>query len=753
MIANFFSAMICLLPLCLFAQKLESCNLADTGQSTSYTNSAGEDADFIIHPLSFTDNGDGTITDNNTGLMWQKTDGGEKSFENAVLYCEASTLGGYSDWRLPTSHELFGINSYDSINPALNTGYFSKTEAEYWWTSDMQMDNSAKVWVVNAGGGVGAHPKTETVSSGGTKKFHVRAVRNPYSTPFSTGHFQDNLDGTITDHFTGLVWQQILSTTLLTWEEALSYAANLSLAGKTDWRLPNIKELQSLNDEKLAKPSFNKQYFTTVATGNYWSSTTLVQSPTKAWDLNTAYGIVSYQDKTIKENVLCVRGGTDNSDLHLVESPLPGGEFAMGDHFGFVDPSHPSDELPIHTVKVHALSMARTETTNEQFLTFLNSWLLQGLLTVRDQAVYSTTSNVLVCYTHQNASYYSISYDGKIFSMADFRANHPMVGVMWAGAASFCNWLSLQNSLSPCYDEKTWACDFSQNGYRLPTEAEWEYAGRGGQTNPYFNYPWGNDQDVSKANWPDSKDPYEGTNTTAYPFTTPVGFYDGTRHLKTEYNWPGKAEFYQTANGANAFGLYDMAGNVWEFVNDWYGQNYYQSSPYDNPTGPEAGFIMPDGKAYRGMRGGNWYNGYTTTSINDGHSRVSNRNPSYYRGPQDPNHPWYHVGFRVARRSTGSNTAVSDASVNTPSYFLLEQNYPNPFNPSTIIRFTIPAAEQVSLKIFDALGREIQILVDHTRASGTHEFSFNGQSLQSGVFFYQLKTEHGCQVKKMLLVK
>jgi hypothetical protein len=58
---------------------------------------------------------------------------------------------------------------------------------------------------------------------------------------------------------------------------------------------------------------------------------------------------------------------------------------------------------------------------------------------------------------------------------------------------------------------------------------------------------------------------------------------------------------------------------------------------------------MPDGKPYRGMRGGNWYNGYPTGGVNDGHSRVSNRNPSYYRGPQDPNHPWYHVGFRVVR--------------------------------------------------------------------------------------------------------
>ena len=96
--------------------------------------------------------------------------------------------------------------------------------------------------------------------------------------------------------------------------------------------------------------------------------------------------------------------------------------------------------------------------------------------------------------------------------------------------------------------------------------------------------------------------------------------------------------FYTNANG---YGLYDMAGNVWQFVNDWYGRDYYAHSPADNPPGPIQGSPMPDGKAYRGMRGGNWYNG------ENGHSRVSNRNPSYYRGPQDPEHPYYHVGFRV----------------------------------------------------------------------------------------------------------
>ena len=336
-------------------------------------------------------------------------------------------------------------------------------------------------------------------------------------------------------------------------------------------------------------------------------------------------------------------------NLTITEVQLSGGDFDMGDHFGFVDPNHPSDEMPIHKVRVNAFRMATMVTTNQQFLTYLNAALTKGLVEVRNNIVYAAGSSEIYYYTNQYASYYSIGYDGKVFAIKDFRANHPVVGVMWSGAVAYCNWLSGQNSLAECYNLKTYVCDFTKNGYRLPTEAEWEYAGRGGNINPYFNYPWGNATDVTKANWPGSKDPYEGTAEADYPFTTPVGFYDGKLHLKSEFNWPGSAQSYQTSNGANGFGLYDMAGNVWQFVNDWYGQNYYSSSPYDNPRGPDTGFTMPDGKTYRGMRGGNWYNGDNISGVDDGHSRVSNRNPSYYRGPQDPNHPWYHVGFRVAR--------------------------------------------------------------------------------------------------------
>jgi formylglycine-generating enzyme required for sulfatase activity len=406
-----------------------------------------------------------------------------------------------------------------------------------------------------------------------------------------------------------------------------------------------------------ASPAVNQSVqFTDASSGNptswSWSfgdgTTSSLQHPAHAYPAAGTYTVTLTVANTSGSNSTS-RSLTSGAPTTTTEVRLPGGEYRMGDHFGFVDPSHPSDELPIHLVRVDPFYIAVTHTTNEQYLAFLNDALSRQFVEVRGGVVYGAGTSDVYYYTRQFASYYSIGYDGSAFSIADFRARHPVVGITWTGAAAYCNWLSARNGLQPCYDTTTWACDFTRNGYRLPTEAEWEYAARGGQYAPYYNYPWGDTPDPARANWPDSRDPYEGTDPSTYPWTTPVGFYDGTLRLKSEFNWPGAASAYQTSNGANAFGLYDMAGNAWQFVNDWYGQDYYGISPYDNPRGPETGFLMPDGRAYRGMRGGNWYNGYVTAGVNDGHSRVSNRNPSYYRGPQDPNHPWYHVGFRVAR--------------------------------------------------------------------------------------------------------
>lgn len=735
------------------AQKLRTFKLPDTGQNNSYTATQHEDADFIINPMSFTDNGNGTITDNNTGLIWQKVDGGEMTYENAITFCENLTLGGYSDWRLPTGQELFSINNFNHINPAIDTVYFTKTLADYWWTSEKLATDVTKIWAVNGGGGIGAHPKTETTSAGGTKKFHVRAVRNPITTTFSVAHFTNNGNGTITDNYTGLIWQQIQSSNTMTWEQALAYSNTFTLAGKTDWRLPNIKELQSLNCQNLTNPSFDHSFFTNTLSADYWSSTSLYMTSTKAWDINILEGIVSQHDKTVAEHVLLVRGGFDNTDLNISEAVIPAGQYEMGDHFGFVDPAHPSDELPLHNVSVDSMIMSKTETTNQQFLTYLNSSLVSGLIEVRNNIVYSVGDTNIYCYTYQFAPYYSIGFNGSNFSIVDFRANHPVVGVMWFGAVAFCNWLSDQNGLEKCYNLLTWSYDFTKNGYRLPTEAEWEWAGRGGHTNPYFNYPWGDDQDISKANWPDSQDPYDGTNASLYPFTTPVKFYDGSLRLKTDYNWPGSSANYQTTNGANSFGLFDIAGNVWELLNDWYGQNYYSLSPTDNPTGPATGFIMPDGKPYRGMRGGNWYNGYTTTSINDGHSRISNRNPSYYRGPQDPNHPWYHIGFRFTRNYSAIPLDINENGEKKSSNAELFQNYPNPFNGTTTIEFYSLKTENASLKIFDIYGKFVSEIMNGSINQGTQKYIWDSKNQSSGIYYMKLQIDDKIITKKMILTK
>jgi formylglycine-generating enzyme required for sulfatase activity len=724
--------------------------LPDTGQMTGYTSTHGEDSDFIINPPSFTDNGDGTITDNNSGLMWQKIDGGEMTFENASAYCDTLTLAKYSDWRLPTAQELFDLNYYDALNPAIDTIFFTKTLAEYWWTSELRSDDATKVWVVNAGGGVGAHPKTETISAGGSKHFNVRAVRNPITTTFSLPHFTDAGDGTIKDNFTGLVWQKDPAPATMAWEAALAYANASTLAGKSDWRLPNVKELQSLNDVSVIKPSFNKTYFPNVMTGNYWSSTTMHNTSTKAWNINVDYGIVSYDDKTNLAGVLLVRGGMDNAYLNIVDVKIPTGEFAMGDHFGFVDPSHGADETPIHNVKIDSFYISKTLITNQQYLTYLNAALLQGTIEVRSNIVYTKGTTDSICYTYQYSPSYSIKYDGKSFSLSDYRANHPVVGVMWYGIIAYCNWLSGQNNLETCYTLSTQKWDFSKNGYRMPTEAEWEYAARGGHTNPYYNYVLGDSVIQSAANLPDSGDPYEAGSI---PYTTPVGFYDGTLKLKSDYNWPSSAASYQTTIAVNGFGLYDTQGNVWEYINDWYTANYYSVSPASNPEGPDTGSVMPDGLRYHGMRGGNWYNGLVTNGINNGHSRVSNRNPAYYRGPIAVKDSWSEVGFRVARKYSDINSGIQDAAGYAPVDFKLFQNYPNPFNPSTTIRYILKSPSHVSIIVYNIWGQEVSRLVNEYATTGVHSVAWNAGNLASGIYFCQMTIADTHHTIKMALIK
>ena len=143
-------------------------------------------------------------------------------------------------------------------------------------------------------------------------------------------------------------------------------------------------------------------------------------------------------------------------------------------------------------------------------------------------------------------------------------AGQPVDRITWNAAAEFCNARSRKDGLMPCYNKDTWECNYAADGYRLPTEAEWEYACRAGSTTTYY---FGN----NKAEVTD----YAWNRSNSGSTTHPVG-----------------------SRKPNAWGFCDMYGNVAEWVGDYYGEDYYKKSPAKNPRGPESGWRM--------MRGGSW---------------------------------------------------------------------------------------------------------------------------------------------------
>ena len=355
---------------------------------------------------------------------------------------------------------------------------------------------------------------------------------------------------------------------------------------------------------------------------------------------------------------------------------IPGGSFVMGDHFNFVDPDHPSDEIPLHSVTISPFYMATTLVTNTEYAAYLNAALKSGLIEVRSGIVYAVGGSNIFLYTTTSVPLSTISYANNTFTVRTGREMHPVTGVRWFGAAAFANWLSTRDGYTPCYDLSTGASDLTKNGYRLPTEAEWEYAARGGQTNPYYQFPWGNDTnaDGRLSNWQNSGDPWENGD---FPHTTPVGFYNGSLRNKSDYSWPAADATYQTRDSTNAFGLTDMAGNVWQWVNDWYSNTYYQYCVTNNitvdPPGPISGDIMQGNLPWRAMRGGTWWNGGGQQFL--GYSRVSNRDPSWSLGgspDSNPDSAWLQVGFRVVRpdrKSTVSTSNTIGLMVNTSKAF------------------------------------------------------------------------------------
>ena len=225
---------------------------------------------------------------------------------------------------------------------------------------------------------------------------------------------------------------------------------------------------------------------------------------------------------------------------------IPAGSFEMGDHFDGGD----DDELPIHEVELDAFYMDAYQVTVGQFKPFI-----------------------------EDSGYDYDDWD----SVAEYSSGDgfPMVYVSWNDATAYAKWA----------------------GRRLPTEAEWEYAARGGLAGK--RYPGGDRVSHDDAN-------YDGIGgKDKWSECAPVGSFE-----------------------ANEYGLYDMAGNVWEWCQDWYGSDYYSKSPAKNPSGPGTG-------SYRVLRGGSWA------------STVDNLRVAYRRNHGSPAGRYANYGFRCV--VSGSN--------------------------------------------------------------------------------------------------
>jgi formylglycine-generating enzyme required for sulfatase activity len=257
----------------------------------------------------------------------------------------------------------------------------------------------------------------------------------------------------------------------------------------------------------------------------------------------------------------------DLPDMVLVQ----GGSFRMGSEEGDAE----SDEKPVHKVELSDFYLHRYEVTVQEFGQFIAATGYQTDAD-KDGGSYAWDGSA---WKKKAGVNWKCGADGKVRPAAE--QNHPVIHVSWNDAVAYCNWLSGQHGLTKVYTitgNKVTA-NWDANGYRLPTEAEWEYAARSrGQD---YKYAWGNGG--PKGNIAD-----ETTKKTFSDWTIWQGYTDG-------YLYTAPVNQFEQGD----LGLFNMSGNVWEWCWDWYNDDYYGKSPSRDPRGPESG-------SYRVLRGGSW---------------------------------------------------------------------------------------------------------------------------------------------------
>ncbi len=324
--------------------------IVGTNQTKFYNNSTeisatsvgddfyGQNANYSGNKPTYVDNGDGTVTDMVTGLKWQQspdTNGDGKitakdklTYEEALAGATDLNLGGYTDWRLPSIKEQYSLilfsgidpsgyesESTDGLKPFIDTNYFNFAygdtsareriiDSQYATTSkyvDFTMEKDETLFGVNfADGRIKGYGLTMPFDRDLDKTFFVTYVRGNKN--YGINDFKDNSDGTITDKATSLMWMQNDNGKGVLWEDALKYAENFEFAEHSDWRLPNVKELQSIvdysrspitTDSAAIDPLFNCTEIINEAKQKdyafYWSNTTH-----ENWSAEMGAGSASY---------------------------------------------------------------------------------------------------------------------------------------------------------------------------------------------------------------------------------------------------------------------------------------------------------------------------------------------------------------------------------------------------------------------------------------------------------------------------
>lgn len=333
------------------------------------------------------------------------------------------------------------------------------------------------------------------------------------------------------------------------------------------------------------------------------------------------------------ETQLTVTAGSGDGSADMVV--VPAGAFLQGLPAG-VGVFQGSGYQPRREVTLSAFAIGRTEVTNATWLDVIQVELDAGraeVLSNPPQLVELVATTAEPAFALLSVRESDLQWDGTRLSIPAGREHHPIRGVSWRGAAAWCNLLSQREGLAPAYigeiedtfggPVQQFRCDFSRDGYRLPTEAEWEKAARGGfqlaggalNPTPDRWYPWGG-EDLYPVDWiAGGKSSRYANVWEAFASTTPVGSFP---------------------DGRSPYGVEDMIGNVSEWVNDWFDPGYYDIAPAVDPRGPDQPPVgYENQKIWRGAPFREWTQ-YMETGCSSRFSWVQ------YQMPMG-------TGFRLAR--------------------------------------------------------------------------------------------------------